>query len=122
MPHLQSIWIIPKSVSFDIRENFGKSTYLENHHEEREEEACKELAKTVFSFEVSVPLDAREKGDRKGGKAVHSVVLVAGVRPRSVMSCLIVFIIAECCDREICATVIYQFFICFRTVEHKPFL
>ena len=54
-------------MAFDIKENF--ETYLENHHEEREEEACKELAKTVFSFEVGVPLDARKKGDRKGGKA-----------------------------------------------------
>ena len=67
MAHLQSIWF-PKSVFFGITKNYGKLNYLENHHEEREEEAGKELAKTVSSFEVSVPLDAREKGDCKGGK------------------------------------------------------
>ena len=99
MSHLQSIWF-PKSVFFGITKNYGKLNYLENHHEEREEEAGKELAKTVFSFEVGVPLDAREKGDCKGGKAEHSVVVVAGVRPWTVFPCLIVFSIVEGCDVE----------------------
>ena len=73
--------------SYSDRQTFSiLNIDLKNNHEEREEDACKEPSKSVFSFEVGVPLDPREKQNCESCKAEHPVVVVAGVRPGIVLS------------------------------------